>query len=89
MVDVRAGHTPLLDAIHQRIHVWVRKRKMTKAGAYVIAVHAIVVGELQGKVGLLWPSSQEGIGVLLLHQLLTRNALAKGVEEDRNAAATD
>lgn len=62
-----ADPTLLLDAVHEAVHVWVGKCKVAKASADVIVVHAIVVGELQGEVVRLWPSSQESIAVLLLH----------------------
>jgi hypothetical protein len=62
-----ADPTFLLDAVHEAVHIWVGKCKVAKASADVIVVHAIVVGELQGEVVRLWPSSHESIAVLLLH----------------------
>ena len=62
-------HAPTcrLDAVHSLVDVLHAQGKVPKAAADVVGVLAVVVGQLQGKVLLLWARGQEGVCVLLLH----------------------
>ena len=55
-----------LDAVARLVDILDAQGKVPKAAADVVGVLAIVVGELQGKVLVLWSGCQEGICVLLL-----------------------
>lgn len=68
--DIAGGKwhvTCFLDAFTGLVHIWQSQSKVTKPSAQIIAILAIVLSQLQGKVCVLRAKAQERIGVLLLH----------------------